>query len=343
MSYNKKVVIILGAPRSGTTLLRFLLGQHPQLSDLPETPWLTGGYANASLRQLHEALINEKYGPCKLLGLAESDVDRLICDLSDGLFMEIGKELGKDESLVIKTPDDADNPEYLAMLFPNAQYIHIIRDGRDVALSTIEKFAKGTDKRMFPGGYGEINFYNSLNRWVSFEKKIEDFLAQQPSDKCHHVTYEDLARAPEQQMNSIFEYLGLVHFDSAKYYERDKSKLPAFEAGSCDVNARQNVDVNSVGRWEMLMSNSVCEYIDQEFGDFLLERGYELSCSRVVDRKTVKSPLYQRRVSSLFRGNVMSETRLNFSNIIRLPLRIFRPIVFIIRRELSKSSLRDST
>ena len=60
-------IVILGVPRSGTTLLRVLLDSHSMVAGAPETPWLTGGYGDFSIRSLVESLNDHKIGPVQTL------------------------------------------------------------------------------------------------------------------------------------------------------------------------------------------------------------------------------------------------------------------------------------
>lgn len=58
-----RLVFVVGAPRSGTTLLRVLLGSHKTILALPETPWITGAYGHiANLKNLFDDLSYHKLG-----------------------------------------------------------------------------------------------------------------------------------------------------------------------------------------------------------------------------------------------------------------------------------------
>ena len=157
-------VFIVGAPRSGTTLLQYMLRSHPELS-LPtgESHFLVPLYRDqtrfkaletetgirAFLQDLHRR--NPQFLETDLHGI-EFDIDRLapelwaegrrtVRDLIAGLFEKNAAGEGK-HRWGDKTPYYVLHMPKLLDWFPKAQFIHLVRDGRDVAASML---ARGTD------------------------------------------------------------------------------------------------------------------------------------------------------------------------------------------------------
>lgn len=114
-------VFILGVPRSGTTLLRILLDSHPAIAAPAETPWIAGGYSRRSLRDLAAFLINHRFGPvANLPGVRPEHVysaaRTFVVDIVDTYLEQRDRRIA-----VLKTPDDADNLDFLLATFPDSR------------------------------------------------------------------------------------------------------------------------------------------------------------------------------------------------------------------------------
>ncbi|HDQ41912.1 MAG TPA: sulfotransferase [Desulfonatronum sp.] len=125
MNEKTSHVFILGSPRSGTTILGEVLGSLPSVAH-----WYEPYYAW------------ERH----LSGLPDDvwSIDQLSADIS----LKIKKDylcfarLSKKDILVDKTPTHAFNIPFIQRVFPDARWIHIIRDGRDVTLSIRREWEK---------------------------------------------------------------------------------------------------------------------------------------------------------------------------------------------------------
>jgi hypothetical protein len=146
---TRPMPIVVGAPRSGTTLLRFMLDSHPELAIPPETGFLSlassfEGKGDALRERFIRALItypkgspnwpdfeiSEKTFRAELARLSPftiSDGYRAFYRLYAGRF---GKPRWGD-----KTPLYCLDLPLIRRFLPETRFIHIIRDGRDVALS----------------------------------------------------------------------------------------------------------------------------------------------------------------------------------------------------------------
>lgn len=117
----KSPIIVLGAPRSGTTILASLLARHPHLHYMEE-PRLTWRYGNDQKSDMLDA---------------EDARPEVIRHIRAAFARQI-REAGK-ERLLEKTPSNALRGPFIDRVFPDAIYIHIIRNGYESALS-IERF-----------------------------------------------------------------------------------------------------------------------------------------------------------------------------------------------------------
>ncbi|MFT5139480.1 MAG: hypothetical protein ACI9H8_001474 [Lysobacterales bacterium] len=147
-------VFVVGCPRSGTTLLQRMLDNHPELVVANDTHFITRA-AKKELRkstdpELTSELIDKvrNYHRFQRMGLSDSDVMqaaqgvRRYSEFVSGLYHLRAEKVKKSLSGE-KTPDYCRKVPQLNALFPNAKFVHIIRDGRDTALSALKWATKG--------------------------------------------------------------------------------------------------------------------------------------------------------------------------------------------------------
>lgn len=140
-------LFVVGCPRSGTTLLQRMLDAHPQLAVsndphfIPFAPGVAAGLDPPVTRELVEWLL--AYRTFARLELDEQTLraaaaraatfSELIALLYDAFGARRGKRLAGE-----KTPRYVRYLPLLHALFSHARVVHLIRDGRDVALSTLD-------------------------------------------------------------------------------------------------------------------------------------------------------------------------------------------------------------
>jgi protein-tyrosine sulfotransferase len=134
---------LVGVPRSGSTMLRMILDSHPLIFSGSEMPWLGGNYIQdnmspeVSIRGLYKRMVQSNYSLDKGSSyIRKEDLRKsfqsFLKDIVGVQMQRAGKKIW-----VEKTPDNIVQVPFLRELLPGAKFIHIIRDGRDVALSTI--------------------------------------------------------------------------------------------------------------------------------------------------------------------------------------------------------------
>jgi hypothetical protein len=201
---------VLGAARSGTTLLRLMLNRHPRLAIPPESHFLLGLLAEIpagrelaprEVRRAAELIVGHprfrtwhvpadalgaelaRLGPTSLAGLVDA-VYRLETARS-------GKPRWGD-----KTPAYSPIWERLAALFPEALFLHLIRDGRDVSSSLARVGWHGSSE------------CERARYWASRVAMAGDCLLRLGPARCRLVRYEDLVRQPESTLDGICRFLG---------------------------------------------------------------------------------------------------------------------------------------
>jgi hypothetical protein len=181
-------IFVVGAPRSGTSLLRRLLSSHARLYISPELRILElvkiAGTLAAAPESGHQVALGRAFG--RLLARRQ--------------LIHTGSARYGDKY----PPYCADMPE-LAALYPGAQFIHIIRDGRDVASSLARTRAANRGWRRGP----EIPPFESLvGDWVSFVLSARHAGATLPAERYHELRYESLLADPIATLAETLRFLG---------------------------------------------------------------------------------------------------------------------------------------
>lgn len=266
---EKSVAFILGVPRSGTTLLRVLLNSHPKIVSLPETPWISGGYGpETSLRHLVDYLCEDELGAGKNVtgfdkGYAMKGAQVFMRSMFESML-----ENTDAERLVFKTPDDMGQLAFLTRLCPDAKYVHIIRDGRDVACSSNEAIANP----LFSEKYGEPSVVNFMRRWSDWENELKtNYLS---ALDVVSISYEDLVRDAGGALREVVNHLQVPFDKSMLDYTKQGHDYPEWEQGSQDVKKEKSIHTRSVGRWKSEIPYRQWSEIDREFGESLESAGY---------------------------------------------------------------------
>ena len=282
-------IFIVGVPRSGTTLLRVLLGAHSFVLGLPETPWLMGSYGDpVSLRALLTALAEDPMGLVKnVKGTEPADISSAGRAFLEALIGPCLERRGK-KFVVFKTPDDIKFLEFLVALFPQAYFIHICRDGRDVALSHVAKKGRWLPRHIELGG---VDFFNVFQRWHDWETKARTVLAESGAPSIF-LRYEDLVTRPEAELRRLCEFLGLPFEPMMLRYTAADVDFPNWEAGSTDVRAKRDVSSAAVARWRHARRTPAFVYALTRHDRYLAELGYEPSRLELTAWQHVIGALY---------------------------------------------------
>jgi len=277
---------IVGVGRSGTTLLRLMLDAHPALAIPPETTFVPDAIKgcrtapNPAEFFLQTVLGDSRWPDYQLdadvlrqriLGMQPFDTSAAL----RAFYRLYGERSGK-LRFGEKSPSYAENMPLIQEGVPEARFIHIIRDGRDVAVSVMPKW------------WGPKTIQQAAGKWTSLLG-----LARAGSAELAYymeVRYEDLLRETEATLRRICEFIDLP-WDARmlEYHERAGERLAEFSdwvgPGGVVVSGDQRralhalttkpPDSSRVGRWKTEMSASDQREYEKLAGNLLGELGYE--------------------------------------------------------------------
>lgn len=204
----QRPIFIIGCPRSGTTLLRLMLDSHPRLSCGEETHFL---------RDL-AATVGSHWPLLATYGVSREDWLRRIRDLYEGFQADYMARRGK-QRWAEKDPTYTLILPFIDQLFPDAQYVHLIRDAYDVVASFHDRW----------GYLGAMRV--ARTEWARYVRAGRSFGGTLPADRYHEVRYERLVIEPEPTVRELLSFLGeewdsaVIRFDEAPHdaterYER---------------------------------------------------------------------------------------------------------------------------
>jgi hypothetical protein len=264
-NYGESNFIFLGgAGRSGTTLLRVMLDAHPRICCGPEWKLLP------IFAQWYQTMTGPLAEVMRSYGNSAADLQRHFRRFIEGLVENFLRASGKPR-WAEKTPHNVLCMVPLGEIFPKARFLHVVRDGRDVACSLLTmNWADPITQRKV--SYVE-NIVNAACYWrdVVTEARRQ---AQAPvlAGRVLEVRYEDLVLHTEATLRRILQFLD-EPWDEAilSYYTRDRSREPT-EAST--TQAHQPVTAGSIGRWRTDMTPADRAAFEAHAGDLLRQLGY---------------------------------------------------------------------
>lgn len=255
-------VVMGGAPRSGTTLLRRIFDQHPGICAGAETKlfvpaafnleWLSDAYAIPldELRAMRDRAASQT-------------------DFIDAFARRVLDACGKPR-WAEKTPMNIRNLDWITRHFPKASIVHILRDGRDVVCSMREH----PDWRWKDGAWEKALVPRSLETYA--QRWVDDTAAGmrwRGDGRYVEVRYEDLVGSPRPELERISA--AIDEPAEAAWLERvsrpaDGSK--AIEGSRPDDKGA--ISATSIGRWRDELVGRDREVVERICGPRLRELGY---------------------------------------------------------------------
>jgi len=279
MSDNRPIVLV-GCARSGTTLLSTMMHAHPRIAMPPETRFLVPTYRNRAA-----------YGDLRL----EENRRRLALDMTadPGRFHEL--QLDRDEMIekIVAAPPTIGSaagtiwrefarsrgkvrwgekrPAYwrdmgmILRLFPDAQVIHLVRDGRAcvASLKKVHWWKQGT--------------VGATASWVLADQFLRRLGRRLPADSYHRLRYEDLLADPRTELTRLCAFLG-EEFDEAMldHTRAAADIVPGYKEG-WHGRTRQALDPNRIEAWRSDLTPGEIGLIEAVAARTMRRNGYERS------------------------------------------------------------------
>lgn len=300
MDHPGRYIFVVGSPRSGTTLLRTIFSSHPEVAVSPELKFFfrvvpseqryqpldeTGHqkkltdhifdkiekfgqvapYAewHDDPRSTEEILTTKKREFRSLLSqekISRADVfTQLVNCFSD-------KEA---RSHLIKTPHNLYMIPTILDTFPDAKFLHLVRDGRDVVASLLKGKRQSLDR-----------LWKGAALWGTFMRLGRHWADRLPDDQFQTVHFETLLDQSENTLQRICDFFGVDNTPSLLSAMRPVNS--SFETPPADGEETADVTLNpnAVGRHREHLTDRETRIVEAMVGHHLRDGGYELHTVR---------------------------------------------------------------
>ncbi|NVO01944.1 MAG: sulfotransferase [Bacteroidetes bacterium] len=284
---NLPFFFIIGRPRSGTTLLRYLFDAHPNVIIPTECNFilsLAGRYQNKkefdkqTLTKFFTDLRQTRF--FETLSIDTNLLEKRILDIDKNIKYQTLCKIVSSSYISLNTKKDVKiigdkNPSYssenfhkIFQLFPDAKFIHLIRDYHDHIVS----MQKGNFK-LPSAAYMAILWKKSIRILAKYKKKKpENFFT---------IKYETFVENPEFHMKDICQFLELPFdkemFEFITKKENHEALQPNIDFSKQHQSLFKPIDKSRIGKWSILLTGNDLAAVEIVAGKTGKEFGYEYS------------------------------------------------------------------
>ncbi|MBK7382263.1 MAG: sulfotransferase [Flavobacteriales bacterium] len=265
---SKQFLFIVGAPRSGTTWLFEMLSEHPSVVSLKKELTLFSSYLAAPAKRFEDEVQRyEKHNWRQGLSLLydRADFERGMRSIVNDVYSRVLDLKPQATHILDKHPGYAQHLLLMDRLVPNCRFIHIIRDGREVAVSMMRA------KRTMNFGAGEVK--GAATDWATHVRAAMQAGKKLGADRYHEVRYEDLMSGTTEHLEEIFRFAGLPveHEQVNAIASENQASKKLVSRGDPSLKALRNVPG---GIWKNKLALEERYLLDRYVGDLLCELGY---------------------------------------------------------------------
>lgn len=244
---HEEPFFLVGSERSGTTLLRLMLAHHRDIECTPEFEFMVeclpanGGWP--ALEPYYEWLsTNRIFLPHGLT------IDRTLD--YPALMRSFVAQYCRPSRKPIHGATCHKHFDRLLRIWPRARFVHLVRDGRDVARSCIGMGWAG-------------NVWHGAERWIEAEGLWSGLAPRLEPARRFELVYEDLIRDPERELARLCTFLGVEYDAGMLDYAKDSSY--------------ERPDPKLIGQWRKKLSREELALLEARIGPLLRAKGYEES------------------------------------------------------------------
>jgi hypothetical protein len=276
---GKKLVFLVGAPRSGTTWLQLLLSRSPLVATGQETDLF-----NIFLRPMVDEWNRYRRTgePGSLTEtLTNEELRALLHNASGFVLAKIAQKKPSATIVLEKTPNHVRHWREILDLWPEAHFIHIIRDPRSVVASL------RAASRSWGPGWGSSRISTISERWVA--DVSDGRRISQATGNYQEVRFQDLVADGAEILMRVFAKLG-VHANSGECHQYvdqcriEKLRTAALEAAPFDLAriGKYRFRIGTTDSWRTELSRWEIALVERLARRLMLELGFVPMTNKTV-------------------------------------------------------------
>lgn len=236
-------VFLVASERSGTTLLRLMLDHHPEVAFEKEFDFVVAQVSDTGELPPLESYVDW----IATVRGADYVIDRSLeyPGLVDDFLRQKQAASGGKPHIGATVHRNFDR---LRFLWPEARYIHLVRDPRDVARSVVQKGWAGST-------------YQASELWVAAEDSWDSLVQHLASNQAIEIHYEDLVMRTEAVLTDICRFMGVEYCEQMLEYRADAPQYPP-------------PDPTLVAQWRTKLSPRDVAMVEVRTAGLMERRGY---------------------------------------------------------------------
>lgn len=263
---EKRLVLIVGAPRSGTSWLQLLLTSVPEAASAFETH-LFSAYLRSSFERWR---VWEESG--YVMGLhhlmSKSDyLDALRC-LASSVLLSITKQKPNARFIVEKTPAHCAYASDILDLFPDAMFIHLVRDPRSVVSSLIAA------SKTWASDLKGVTAAEACEIWTRSTEASRQI--QEKTNNYLEIKYEELLQEGPQYLKTIFDWVEIAISRSECENVFVRHKFEAMKSSNCLQLPETFFRSGTPDNWKHDLSAAEIALIESAACQLMRDFGYKL-------------------------------------------------------------------
>ncbi|WP_369997271.1 sulfotransferase [Winogradskyella sp.] len=280
---------IIGNPRSGTSMFRMMMGSHSNIVVPPECgfiQWWYDKYKNwnidnsKSINDVKSFILDLKTSKkietwnlnyAELEELISTNLPKSYKDLTSQVILQYGIQNGKSPRILgDKNNYYINHLELLNKIYPDAKYLIIVRDCRDVVCSYLNVNALSSESKYKPEFPDTIEAM-ALD-WLKKNSEILNFLKFVDNDNYTIIKYEDLIIHPKIELQKCTKILELNFEDEMLDYY--KHRMEPDELLDWKQKTNEKIDKNNANKYLEQLSKAEISEIESISGTLMRKFGY---------------------------------------------------------------------
>ncbi len=231
---KKKIIFILGMPRSGTTLIEQIISAHSNVYGSGELPYLT--------KIIKDSIINKTQSVPNITKIL--DDQETISKISGKYYSYLENYEISENYVTDKAPLNFMWIGFIRILFPNAKIIHCERNSKDTCVSLY--------KNIFDGGINFCYTQTELAKYYNLYSELMEFWEKLLPGKFLNVRYENIVTDSKNEIKRILDYCDLNWEENCLNFSNNKTPIKTASVGQAR-NSIYSTSLKSFSKYEFFL------------------------------------------------------------------------------------------